>query len=172
MARSSKKLVVYYSLDGNTRSVAQAIAETVGADVLELKPVRDLEQKGFLKYLVGGIQSLLKQSADLELFDHEPSDYDLLFVGTPVWAGTFTPALRTFLARPDLKERNAALFCCCGGSSRGTLSSMEAALARSTVVAKAEFVCPMDGDQSQAKQQAVEWAQSVVSGLDGEASAG
>lgn len=35
-----KALVVYYSFEGNTRLIAHAIAEAVGADLLELKPKR------------------------------------------------------------------------------------------------------------------------------------
>lgn len=40
-----RKLVVYYSLSGNTKFIAEAIAETVGADILELRTEGELVKK-------------------------------------------------------------------------------------------------------------------------------
>jgi hypothetical protein len=134
--------------------------------------VKDLEQKGLLKYVVGGFQSVLKRSADLQPFRQEPSDYSLLFIGTPVWAGNLTPAVRTFLSRPDLKGRKVALFCCYDGNPRDTLSNMEAALSRSTVVGKTAFVSPLEGDQNKTRRQAAEWARSIANDLEGATNAG
>jgi len=37
-----KTLVVYYSLEGNTKFIAETISKTVGADLLELKPIKDI----------------------------------------------------------------------------------------------------------------------------------
>jgi len=46
-----KILVVYYSFEGSTRLMAETIAHELKADVLELKPVKDLQSKGFMKYV-------------------------------------------------------------------------------------------------------------------------
>ena len=40
-----KKLVVFYSLEGNTKYIAQAIAEEIAADLLELKAVKEINKK-------------------------------------------------------------------------------------------------------------------------------
>lgn len=51
-----KKLVVFYSFEGNTKFLAEAIAKGIKADILELKPEKDLKTKGFFKYPLGGVQ--------------------------------------------------------------------------------------------------------------------
>ena len=45
-----KKIVIFYSLEGNTTFVAKAISEAIDADILELKPKKDLNPKSFLRF--------------------------------------------------------------------------------------------------------------------------
>ncbi|MFH1472212.1 MAG: hypothetical protein ABIF85_04875 [Nanoarchaeota archaeon] len=46
-----KKLVVFYSLEGNTKFIANRIAKAVGADILEIKPKKEIKSKGFMRFL-------------------------------------------------------------------------------------------------------------------------
>ena len=55
-----KKLIVYYSLEGNTKMIAESMAQEIGADLLELTPLQDVSKKGFSKYIWGGIRLFLK----------------------------------------------------------------------------------------------------------------
>ena len=48
-----KKLVVFYSYEGNTKFIAKTIAESINEDILELKPVKDMDSKGFMKFIWG-----------------------------------------------------------------------------------------------------------------------
>jgi len=57
----SKMLIVFYSLTGNTRFIAEAIAETINADVLELKPIKELKADSGMKYMWGGAQATMKK---------------------------------------------------------------------------------------------------------------
>lgn len=45
-----KNLVVFYSLEGNTKFIASQIAKKVNADILELKTKKEYPNKGFKKY--------------------------------------------------------------------------------------------------------------------------
>ena len=98
-----KKIVVYYSLTGNVRKVAKDISEKTGADLLELRPKKDYPDKGFKKFFWGGKSAVMGDEPELEEYDLALSDYDMVIIGTPVWAGTFTPPVKTFIRR----ERDA-----------------------------------------------------------------
>lgn len=46
-----KILVLYYSLNGNTRFIANRIAEAIGAETLEIRPLKDIKSTGFMRYM-------------------------------------------------------------------------------------------------------------------------
>lgn len=93
----SKILVVYYSLEGNTKLIAETISNEVSADILEVKPKKDIEPHSKIKYLIGGKQAITKEKPELVHYDVNIENYEILFIGTPVWAWTFAPAIRSFL---------------------------------------------------------------------------
>ena len=116
-----KKLVVFYSLDGNTRLMAESVASATGADILELKPVKEITRNNFMKIFVGGKQAFTKAEPELLPFDLKPEDYDIIFFGTPVWAWTYSPALRTYFRDHKPVGKKVALFYCHGGGPRNFL---------------------------------------------------
>jgi flavodoxin len=104
-----KTLVVYYSRSGNTRRVAEMIAQRMGADVQELVDRRT--RKGLMGWLRSGRDAIKGESAELEPLSFQPREYDLIVLGTPVWASHPAPATRTFLTSQDLSGKKVALFC-------------------------------------------------------------
>ncbi len=52
-------LVIYYSLEGNTELVATELAEKLDADILAVKPLKDIDAGGFGKYFWGGSQVVM-----------------------------------------------------------------------------------------------------------------
>ena len=60
-----KILIVYYSYEGNTRFVAEHIAEFFHADVQELRPKIDMHSRSFMKYVWGGNMVLMREKPDL-----------------------------------------------------------------------------------------------------------
>ena len=94
-----KTLVVYYSLEGNTKFIAETISKTVGADLLELKPIKDISSTWFMKYFWWWRQVMMKEKPELKAFDKDLDKYDLIFIGTPVWAFNYTPAIYTFFEK-------------------------------------------------------------------------
>jgi len=135
-----KKLVIFYSLDGSTKFIADIISEKTGADQLRLKPVKDIKNKGFMKIFWGGQQVISKKKPELEPFNKNPQDYDLIFIGTPVWAWTFTPTLRTFFGQAELKGKKVVLYNCHGGQPKDTLQKMKAELDGNEFIGEAEFL--------------------------------
>lgn len=152
-----KKLVIYYSLDGNTRLIAQTIAETAGADILELKPASQPGTRGFMKYFWGGRQVFMKEKPLLLPFEKNPQDYDLLFIGTPVWAWDYAPALATFFATQKIKGKKVALFCCSGGGKGKTLEKMKEQLKGNELIGEVDFIDPARRDKEKNIQKTKQW---------------
>nr|MDO8114591.1 flavodoxin [Candidatus Sigynarchaeota archaeon] len=158
----AKILVVYYSFEGNTKLIADSIATAVGADILRLEVERELKSHGFAKYLWGGRQVVMKSKPRIKPLDKSPTEYDTLFIGTPVWAYTFSPALRTFFSTVKLSGKKIALFCSCGGDRRKTFEHMKAQLAGNEILGEFETIEPLKNDTSGQTQRVVAWAKQML----------
>ena len=66
-----KSIVVYYSLEGNTKYAAEKIAGMIGADLLELKPVKSYPTGKVGKFLWGGKSAVMAETPELE-----PDEFD------------------------------------------------------------------------------------------------
>lgn len=129
-----KNLIIYYSLDGNTRFVANIIKRQIESDILELKLMKDFKYKSFLKLFWGGREVVMKKCPEIENFDIDFDNYDNIFIGTPVWVGTFAPPIRTFFNKVKLLNKKIVLFCCYGGSEGKTFIEMKKVLKDNEVI--------------------------------------
>ncbi len=159
-----RTLIAFYSLEGNTRFVAQAMAEAVQADLLELELLKPMPQ-GFFKYLWGGMLSLFKAKPALRPWSRDIGQYDLIVIGTPVWGDQVAAPLNTFNALNPLRDRKIALFCCSGGGQKKVLSAMRRMWAGNDIVGETEFINTLQLDPEKNKQQAQVWVQQMVSSL-------
>ncbi|QZY55984.1 flavodoxin family protein [Crassaminicella profunda] len=158
-----KCLVVYYSLEGNTKFIAETIAESTGADLLELKPKKDISSKGFMRYVKGGGQVVMKKRPELMAFDKDPNEYDFIYFGTPVWAASFAPSYNTFFSNINLKDKKVALFCCYRASCGNTFNHFAKYLEGNEIVDKIEFKEPVKRDEN--KKQIREWTKAISMNL-------
>ncbi|MCT4617876.1 MAG: NAD(P)H-dependent oxidoreductase [Marinisporobacter sp.] len=154
-----KALVVYYSLEGNTKFLAEAVAEAVGADILELKPEKDIPKKGFMRYIKGGSQVVRKKRPDLMSFDEDLSAYDFIYFGTPVWAASFAPSYNTFFDKVEVKGKKIALFCCYRGSAGSTFEHFKERLKGNEIVDTLEFKEPVKVEEN--KEKVMAWAKKL-----------
>jgi flavodoxin len=138
-----KNLIIYYSLNGNTDFVAKAIAKITGGDILRLKQQKEFNPRGFTKLLKGGIQILFKTKPLLEEWEIKPSDYELIFVGSPVWAGSYVPALNTFFSYEILQEKKIGLFSTWGGSAGNVFQNMKILLKDNELIEEIGFNEPL-----------------------------
>lgn len=109
-----KTVVVFFSRTGRTRKAAQLLAERMGAETEELLET-GVDRSGIGGYIRSGRDALQKRSAELEPLKHDVAAYDLVVLGSPVWAFTLCPALRTFLAAQGGSIRKAAFLSTHGG---------------------------------------------------------
>lgn len=160
----NKILVIYYSLEGNTKFIAQKIAEATGSDILELKLKKEtVKPHSLSKYLWGGKQVMMKEKPELLPFEANPNQYDLLFIGTPVWAWSYSPPINTFLAGTKLGDKKIALFCSHGGAMGKTFENMEKELSGNKIVGKIDFKEPLKNNPEECAEKSKRWAIEISS---------
>ena len=158
---SKKTLVVYYSLEGNTKFLAENIAEELNADILFLEPVKSINPKGFMKFFWGGMQVTMKKKPELVSSDINLQEYDRFFIGSPVWNGTFAPPLRTWFSEISLQSKKVALFCCFAGREKNTFKQMREELSGSTVLGEYGRKDPLSGEEQAEAAGVRKWAKEM-----------
>ena len=147
-----KVAIIYFSLDGNTRYVAEQMAEQLNADIIPLKPLKDYPTGKFSKFFWGGKSAVFAEKPELEKYDFNADAYDLIILGTPVWAGTFTPPLRTFISGNDLRGKKVALFACnSGGDAEECFSKITKLLPDCKILSTQSFFDPKDQMNEESK---------------------
>lgn len=107
-----KALVAYYSRTGHTKRIAVELAATIGADLEELRDGRN--RRGLIGFIMSGREAIKKQHVDLEPLQHDPAVYDIVIVGSPIWANSICSPVRTFLAQYKQQIKRAAWLCTSG----------------------------------------------------------
>src|SRR4030042_758463 len=134
-----KKLVIFYSLDGNTKFIAENLTKEIGADILELKPEKEIPKIEPIKHLWGGKQVVLKETPRLKKYNINLADYDTLIIGTPVWAYNFSSPIRTFLKENKIENKKIILFCTNKGFKGKIFENLRKELKDNEIIAQIEF---------------------------------
>mgnify|MGYP001597610113 CR=1 FL=1 len=109
-----KSLVVYYSLTGKTRLVAQAIAEALNATLVEIKETKP-RKLGFSVYLLGGFLAVTNRGSKINPIDVGLSQYERVFIGSPIWGSRPAPAINSFIYQTNFEGRSIIPFFTMGG---------------------------------------------------------
>ena len=116
-----KVLVAYFSASGTTKGVAQQLAEVAGADLHEIKPAQP--------YTDADLDWRNKQSrSSVEMQDRKSrpaitsklqnmKDYDVVYIGFPIWWYTCPTIINTFIEAYDFQGKTVIPFATSGGSS-------------------------------------------------------
>ncbi len=116
-------LVLYYSQTSNTKAVAEEIAKQLGADIEEIVPVNPYD--GDFQATIERCMQEKEQGVITEIqpLASDINKYDVVFIGYPVWFGTYAPPVAAFLKQTDLSGRKIVPFCTFG--SGGLESSVK-----------------------------------------------
>jgi len=158
----SKILIVYYSLTGNTQFIAETLRDSIEADVLELKPIKELKAGSGTRFMWGGYQSTMKKKPNLMDFEINPLEYDLIILGTPVWAWNISPPMRSFLSKFDLTGKNVALWMCHAGDGVKAMIRFKETLSGANIVETISFQDPLKKDSDGNKEKAISWVEGVA----------
>ena len=110
--KQMKAVIVYYSLEGNTKDTAEKIAAVTGADLLQIEPQKEYPKEGGKKFVWGGKAVVFGEKPALQSYHLDLDAYDTVMIGTPVWASSFAPPIRTFLSENEIKGKNVGFFAC------------------------------------------------------------
>lgn len=103
-----KSLVVYYLRTKTTKILAEVIADRVNADVEEIIP--KVKYQGKIGYARGGKDAMREKIIDLESLKFDPSEYDVVYVGGPVWASRIANPVISYLKQNEGKFNNVKFF--------------------------------------------------------------
>ena len=109
-----KVLVLYYSQTSNTKAAAEAIARQLNADMEEIVAVNPYNGD-----FQATIERCIKEREAGVIPEIQPvkaniADYDVIFLGYPVWFGTYAPPVTAFLNQADLSGKKVVPFCTFG----------------------------------------------------------
>lgn len=133
-----KKLVAYFSASGTTKKVAQNLAKVAAADLFEIEPK--------IAYTNADLNWMDKKSrSSLEMADKssrpeivnknlDTSQYDVIFLGFPIWWYVAPTIINTFLESFDLAGKTIILFATSGGSGFGqTVKFLQPSAPKATI---------------------------------------
>lgn len=107
------------------------------------------------------MQVYMTKKPELEKYDIDLSQYDTIYIGSPVWFGTYAPPINTFINENEIKNKNVALFICSGNNKRNTFTNFKEALKENNIIGEIEFVYPIKNEIENAQKRAKEWVKSL-----------
>lgn len=110
-----KALVIFYSRSGKTKKVAKKISALLKCDMEEIIDTRN--RKGIPGFLSAGSDANMRRLTTLKDIKKDPSLYDLLIIGTPVWSSNISTPIRTYITLHKRELKNIAFFCTRLGSN-------------------------------------------------------
>lgn len=123
-----KKLIAYFSASGTTKKLAERLQEVTNADIFEIKPA--------IAYTNDDLDWTNKNSrSSLEMKDlnsrpeilekaKNMDEYDVIYVGFPIWWYVAPTIINTFLEQYDLTNKTIIPFATSGGSDMGKTNKM------------------------------------------------
>lgn len=122
----SSKLVAYFSATGVTGEVAKTLAESIGADLFEIKPKTPYTQAD-LNWMDQNARSTIEMSdpasrPEMAEVLGNMDQYDTIFVGFPIWWYVAPTIINTFLESCDLTGKTVVPFATSGGSGMGKIN--------------------------------------------------
>ena len=133
---AQKALVLYYSETGTTKTVAQEIQAQTGADIEAVEAVEPYS---------GNFQETIQRSGReresgelpaLKPLKKRIADYDIVFLGYPIWFGTYALPIATLVKEQDFAGKTVVPFCTFGSGGLNTSTAdLKKALPKANIVA-------------------------------------
>ena len=138
-ANKKKVLVVYFSATGTTKSAAKKVQKATGGTLYQIKAAEPYTSAD-LNYDNDDCRANTEQHDDsvrpeIKGKVKNIKNYDVIFIGYPIWRGTEPMIMRTFLESYNLKGKTIVPFCTSGGSGiSGSMKVIKASAKGAKVV--------------------------------------
>ena len=119
-----KTLIVYYSRTDITKKVAEDIREKLECDIERIMPKVNYNTK--IGYARGIKDAIGEKIVDLEDLTYDPTDYDEVILGVPVWASKAANPLISYIDKNNGKFKDIKIFVTAGSSGfESTIKQIE-----------------------------------------------
>ena len=135
----SKTLVAYFSASGITKAAAEKLAAELSADIYEIEPEVPYT-KADLNWMDKNSRSSIEMNDKssrpaIKDTDANVADYDVVYLGFPIWWYIAPTIVNTFLEKYDFSGKKIVLFATSGGSGWGeTVKYFKDSVADSCVI--------------------------------------
>ena len=157
----ARKLVAYFSATGITAKMAELVADAAGADVYQIQPAVKYTQED-LDWTNRESRSSTemnnkKSRPEMVEADARIEDYDVIFLGFPIWWYVAPTIINTFLEKYDFAGKKIILFATSGGSGFGkTVEELKLSVANDAQIVEGKL---LNGKQTLASVS--EWIRSL-----------
>ena len=119
-AQKSKTLILYYSETGTTKAVAEELQKQLGADIESIEAVEPYSGD-FQQTIQRGQREMQSgQTPEIKTLKSKISDYDTIFLGYPIWFGTYAMPIATLVKNNDFEGKTIVPFCTFGSGGLNT----------------------------------------------------
>ena len=132
--QNPKILVAYYSLTGKTEKVARAIADTSGGTLYKIQVAKSYPSDARERRAMLELEIEENELPPLATTDINPENYDIIFLGSPVWANHISQPVKSFLAKYNLTDKHVIPFVTHSGGGKGQCFKDVAALCSGCIV--------------------------------------
>ena len=118
--KTNRQLVLYYSENGTTKAVAEELQKQLGADIEGIEAVEPYS---------GDFQATIErsnkeresgQTPALKALQSNIADYDTIFLGYPIWFGTYALPIATLVKEQAFEGKTIIPFCSFGSGGLNT----------------------------------------------------
>lgn len=116
---AQKVLVLYYSVTNTTQQLAEYIQQKTGADIEKIQPA-DAYSEVYQEIIARSQQEMENNTLpELQPLKANIADYDIIFLGYPIWFGTYAQPIKTLLSTVDFSGKVVVPFSTSGSSGIG-----------------------------------------------------
>lgn len=158
---NKKNLVAYFSASGVTAKVAKTLVQAANADIFEIKPEAPYTQAD-LNWMDKKARSTIEMKdrtsrpAIAEKLSNI-ADYEVVFLGFPIWWYVAPTIINTFLEAYDLTGKTIVLFATSGGSQFGkTVANLKGSCSDGTKMIEGKIL-----KGSASKEELADWVASL-----------